>query len=90
MMVMKKLNDQMKRNDKKGSTKIKDKDSLPFNEKTDKIKSPEPNKKLRVISKKKLHEISVSKPAMGNNKLNAIIEEENGVREAIRKGTHKR
>ena len=78
------------KNNISGDSSTKDKLSLPFREKEDKIKSSEPLKKLKPENKKVLHKKSLLKPPTNTNKLKAIIEEENGVREAIRKGKIKK
>ncbi len=74
------------KNNIQGDSNIKDKLSLPFHDKKDKIKSSEPIKKQKLENKRVLHKKSLLKPPPTTNKLKAIINEENGVREAIRKG----
>lgn len=71
-------------------SKLIDSRSLPFNKKKEKIEAEKSDSKKRVTDKKELHKISLAKPTTSKNKLNALIEEENGVRDASRKGKLKK
>ena len=71
-------------------SKLIDSKSLPFNKKKEKIEAEKSDSKKRVTDKKELHKISLAKPTTSKNKLNALIEEENGVRDASRKGKLKK
>ncbi len=64
--------------------------SLPFNQIKERIEAEKSNAKKRVTDKENLHDISLTKAATSKNKLNALIDEENGVRDAIRKGKLKK
>lgn len=71
-------------------SKLVDSRSLPFNKKKEKIEAEKSGINKRVPDKEQLHKISLAKPTTSKNKLNAIIEEENGVRDASRKGKLKK
>jgi len=77
------------KNNIQGDSNNKDRLSLPFHDKKDKIKSSEPIKKHKLENKSLLHKKSLLNPPSDTNKLKAIINEENGVREAIKKGKAK-
>ena len=63
-----------------------DKLSLPFNNTSDQVKPEEPALKIKPLNKKILHNTSLTKTPMSVQKARSIIDEENGVREALRLG----
>lgn len=77
---MKKTNS--KSRDKKGA----DRKSLPFNAKKDKPKTEEKTNKTQEISKKALHLKSKTENPLSAAKHEKLVEEENGVGDAKRKG----